>query len=471
MVGACVGIMRHLGDRRTWRQSLSRFVCSSLLAVIIAGDAEASGFALREQSASMLGTAFASSAAGSEDISTMFYNPAGLTRMSGSQLLGVTSLIIPQVHVRNGRASTASGIPISGGQGGKEVVPDTVVPVFYALWDVQQSLNIAQNIKLGFALNVPFALASDYADGWIGRYHALHSRLTVYNFNPVIAYEVLPGLSLAAGLQVQYADARLTNAIDFGSLGRAAGLPAALARPTQQDGRAEVEGDDVGYGYNFSILYEPWRGTRFGAAFRSEVGHNLKGDADFDFDSAGVGQLIAARSGAFAASKGTARLTTPWSATFGFCHDITDAWTIVGTLERTGWSAFDQLRIKFQNPAQPDNVTDQNWNDSWFGALGVIYRPSESWTLRGGVSWDESPIPERKRSPRIPADDRGWIAFGAGYRPLPNVMIDFGYAYLITRDADLDLSALETSNAARGNISGNVDASVNIVSLQARLAF
>jgi long-chain fatty acid transport protein len=471
MIGVGAGDVQQRLDARMWRNPIIGAISGGLLAAMTAVDAQASGYALREQSGSMLGTAFASSAAGAEDLSTAFYNPAGLTRLTGSQLLAAGSLIVPSVKVGDVSASTAAGVPITGGDGGHEVVPDAFVPVFYALWDLQESFALEQNVKLAVAVNVPFALQSTYANGWAGRYHALDSRLTTFNVSPVVAYEALPGVSLAAGLQIQYADARLTNALDFGSIGRGLGLPPAVARPTQQDGRAEVSGDDFGFGYSLALLYEPWQGTRFGAAFRSEVSHNLKGDADFDLDSAGVGQLIAGRTGAFVDSKATARMTTPWSVTFGFSHDLTEDWTIVGTVERTGWSAFDQLRVKFQNPAQPDSVSDQDWNDSWFGALGVIYRPSESWTLRGGVAWDESPIPERKRSPRIPTDDRGWIAFGAGYRPLPNVMIDFGYAHLFFRNAGFNLTAAESGNQARGNVAGDVDASADIISLQAWVLF
>lgn len=444
----------------------------ALLTLGAAGEAAASGFALREQSASALGNALAGSAASAADLSYMFYNPAGITRLAGDQALATVSVLLPQAEFENGAASTASGVAITGGDGGTQVVPNQMIPVAYALWDVQRSFNLDQNIKAALGLNVPFGLESDYADGWLGRYHALHSRIIAFSLNPVVAYEVVDGLSLAAGLQIQHASARLTNAVDFGSIALAAGPPLArIARPGQQDGKASLEGDDFGYGYNFGVLYEPWSGTRFGAAFRSEIDHNLKGDADFSLGSSGIGSLISARTGAFVNGKATARFTTPWSATFGFHHDIDEQWAVMGTVERTGWSSFEQIRIKFQNPAQPDNVTDADWNDTWFGALGVTYRPTDAWTLRAGFAYDESPIPGRKRTPRVPTDDRYWIAIGAGYQPLPNVAIDVGYAHLFFRDADVDLSASGTGNAFRGNLSGKVEAAVDILSLQARIKF
>ncbi|NJO67531.1 MAG: hypothetical protein HC826_00695 [Rhodospirillales bacterium] len=321
-------------------------------------------------------------------------------------------------------------------------------------------------------MNVPFGLQSSYGAGWLGRYHALDSRVATITVTPVIAYEVIDGLSFAAGPVFQYTDARLTNAIDFGSIGQAAGPPLSrISRPGQQDGRSEVSGDDWGYGYSLGAMYEPWKGTRFGAAFRSKIEHQLRGDADFRLDSAGIGSLISARTGAFVDTSASAALTTPWAATFGFYHDITEQWAIMGTVERTGWSAYKDLTIKFGNAAQPNSVTVNEWNDTWFGAMGVSYRPSEPWILRVGGAWDEGPSPNSKRTPRVPTDGRAWLAIGAGFKPLPNVSVDFGYAHLFFQDADIDLSASEEGNRFRGNLSGTVETTVDIISLQASISF
>jgi Long-chain fatty acid transport protein len=429
----------------------------------------AGGYALREQSTSALGNAFAGSAASAEDLSFIYFNPAGATRLVDNQLLVTGALILPDVHFKNGAASTARGIGLTGGEGGNSITPTTFLPAFYALLDAEKTFGLQENIKFGLSVNVPFGLESDYADGWVGRYYALHSRVSSITFTPTVAYEIVEGLSIAAGPQFQYLDARLTNAIDFGSIGQASRIPG--SQPGQQDGRAEVSGDDWGYGYSLGVLYEPWPGTRLGAAFRSKINHNLRGDANFNLGSAGIGSRISRATGAFVSTDAEASVTTPWNATFGFHQDIDDQWAVMGTLERTGWSSFRDLTIKFQNPSQPDNVTDNSWNDTWFGALGVSYRPAEDWGLRIGGAWDEGPSPGSKRTPRIPLDGRGWLAIGASYRPFQDVVVDFGYAHLFFNDAGIDLNASGTGNAARGNLSGEVETSVDIISLQARLSF
>jgi long-chain fatty acid transport protein len=59
------------------------------------GQALGSGFQLRENSAAALGNAFAGAAASTEDPSVIANNPAGMTGLSGNQVSGDLSIVIP----------------------------------------------------------------------------------------------------------------------------------------------------------------------------------------------------------------------------------------------------------------------------------------------------------------------------------------------------------------------------------------
>ena len=52
---------------------------------------------------------------------------------------------------------------------------------------------------------------------------------------------------------------------------------------------------------------------------------------------------------------------------------------------------------KIRQPAT-QYVTDDNWEDTWFFALGATWRPNEMWTLRGGVALDQDLIPNSRRA-------------------------------------------------------------------------
>ncbi len=450
----------------------SRFIALSVAvtaSILFPGAAYAAGFALKEQSAAGLGSAFAGQASGGEDISAMFANPAAITRYSGSRASLLATYIMPQIQFRSGSASTVAGAPIGGGNGGSDVADDVMLPAAYALLDLEDAFRLGHKLRLGLGINVPFGLETGYNDGWVGRYHALHSKLETLNINPVVAFEVVPGLSFGAGAQVQYADAALTNAVDFGSIGALAGVPFAV--PAGQDGRARVTGDDWGYGFTLGALVEPWAGSRLGVGYRSEIKHRLRGRGSFRLDDAGVGAALSTATGAFTNSDVEADLTTPESVTIGFTQELGARWSVSGEAQWTRWSRFDDLTIKFANPAQPTSITEEDWEDVWFLALGVTWRASDVWALRAGYAYDQSPVPNRTRTPRIPDADRHWLAIGASYRPAPALLLAAGYTHIFLPDREIDLSAAGPGETFRGNLSGRTRAGIDMVSLQAEWQF
>lgn len=430
--------------------------------------AYAAGYALREQSASALGNAFAGATAGAEDLSYMYFNPAALTRQSGTQVAPVVSAILPRLRMQDVRGGTGAGTPMGGNDGGRNAAEENVVPAAYGLLDLQDAFALDQNVKLGIGVNIPYGVETDYRDGWIGRYHALHSKVLAVNVNPALAWEVAKGISLGAGLQVQYITARLTNAIDMGTIGASRGVPG--SRPGAQDGRGKVTGDDVGYGFTLGALWEPWTGTRFGAGYRSSVEHNLDGDANFELGGSTVAQRLAG-GGLFQDTDASAHVVTPETVSFGIHQQLSPRWAVMGEAQWTRWSRFDDLTVKFDNPAQPNSVTDQNWSNSWFLAVGVTWKPDDAWTLRGGAAWDQDPTVDQRRTPRIPTDDRYWLSLGAGWQPSRKVSLDLGYTHIFFDDAPINLARGQPGNAARGDLSANAEGGVDILALQLRWAF
>lgn len=451
---------------------------SALLASYLTAmdQAHASGFAVREQSAAAQGNAFAGATAGAEDVTYLFFNPAVLGRLAETQVAGVLSFVAPQAEFRGGSASTGAfppalpSIPIQGSQEGDDIAKDFFVPAFYAM------LVANDRLRFGLGINVPFGLESNYDRDWIGRYHALESKLTIASLNPVVALRVTDWIFFGLGFQAQYADAELSNALDFGTIGTvlpvaAGGLPVPGAEPGNpaQDGFFKLEGDDWGYGWNAGLLIEPLPGTRFGLAYRSKVEHTFQGDAEFrvppPFDSA------FAPTGLFRNTGAETGLTTPESWSAGFYHEISLRWSLMAEVSLTRWSRFEDLVIEFDNPAQPDNITDADWKDTWFYALGVTFRPAENWDLRAGVAHDQSPVPDKTRIPRIPDEDRTWLSLGVRWQARPLLALSVGYTHIWVEDSRLDLKANDPGNAFRGDLAGAYDNAIDIATVQINWLF
>lgn len=421
----------------------------------------AAGYALKEQSPTAQGSAFAGATAEAADVSYMFFNPAAMSYQSGAQAQAALSYIAPQAEAQDVTAQTDGGMQINGGSGGSDAGENAVIPALYGMAPINDRL------KAGMGVNVPFGLETSYNDGWKGRYHALDSELMTVNFNPAVSYEPMDGVAIGAGLQAQYVTAELSNAVDFGSIG-AANPSIPVGQPTQNDGQAEVEGDDWGFGFNLGVIVEPREGTRIGAAYRSEIEHELDGDVDFS----GGGQVRGAlmRGNAFSDTGASADLTTPDLVSLGVYQEVTSNLAVMGEFQYTFWSDFQELRIEFDNSTR-DSVTEEDWNDSFFVSAGAKYDVSDALSLRTGVAFDESPIPDETRTPRIPGNDRTWLSIGANYSPYAWFTVNAAYTHLFVKDGDIDLDASDPGNASRGSLNAEVENSVDVATVSATLRF
>lgn len=424
-----------------------------------ADTALASGFLIREQSASKLGNAFAGAGSSGDDASIMFYNPAGISLFDTPQTVASVSPVSPHVKFE-GSATDATGGTVSGGSGGDAGSP-VMVPSAYLVAPVNERLTV------GLALNTPFGQVISYDDDWVGRYHAITSQLQAVSVSGVASFKVSDSLSIGGGPFVTYAQSRLTNAIDFGSvcvgtigLGPCSTLG---ALPQQADGKVDLHGSDWGVGATAGLLFEPVKGTRIGLSWRSSVTLTMEGDADFDVPS---NASILTSSGAFTDSDGSAELTLPETIGLSVHHDLTDEFAVMGDVVWTGWSSFEELRFDFDNPAQPDAVTRQNWNDAFFVALGATWRPNGEWTLRTGVAFDQSPTEQNFRTPRLPDNDRYWVSLGADYQVAPQWTVSAGYSHIFVESSKLD-----HAEAAAGRLSGSYDGSIDVLTLGATLRF
>ena len=423
----------------------------------------AAGFAIKNQSSLAQANAFAGATAGAESIGYMFFNPAGLTRHDGHRTEIGAAYLVPRVRFEDGAAATVLTGSISGANVQSDVADDALVPSAY----VMTSLGEAWRAALG--INAPFGQTTDYDPDWIGRYHARHSELSTININPTLAWRLGPSLSIGAGLQVQRIESKLTNAIDFGTIGAAVGVPGAV--PTAQDGEASVEGDDWAFGYNLGIIWSPKPATRFGIAYRSRLEHRLSGRARFTRDEAGIADALTASTGRFVDSDAIAKAALPATLSVGAYHDIDAHWAIMGEVARTNWSDFDELRISFDNPDEPDNVTKLAFNDTIFAAIGVTWTPNDAWSVRGGLAFDQGATSDRFRTPRLPGGDRYWLSAGLSYTPATWLELGVSATRIFVEDSDIALTIDGPGNQFRGDLSGTVKADVYTIAFSAALQF
>jgi long-chain fatty acid transport protein len=329
------------------------------------------------------------------------------------------------------------------------------------------SLPVNKQIAVGLGINAPFGLKTEYNSDWIGRYQAIKSEVKTVNINPTLSFKVNEQLSLGIGASYQRLNAELTSAVNYTAVvaqglqqlaaaGQvpAAAIPGLIAANAGLEGSTRVKGDDSEWGYNVGVLYNITPQTRIGAAYRSTIKYTISGDVSFNSPTAtnSTGAAIIAGANATTLANGsvTLDLKVPDSASVSIFHQLNPQWDLMGDISWTGWSSIPQLQIVRSGGAVL-STTPENWKDTWRYSVGANYHMNDQWKFRGGLAFDQSPVPDSTRTPRLPDQDRTWIALGAQYRMSPAAALDVGYAHLFVKDANIN------QNAGNQNLSGLIN--------------
>ena len=430
-----------------------------LIAVACAGfasTAQASGYRFGSQSVSAQGAADASGAEAA-DASTIFYNPAGLSRLEGTQFVGGGTLVVPHSTFQDKGSFNFLRTPTGGTT--KDYVPDVVfAPAVYA------SKKIDEQWTVGMGLFVPYGAKLDYGNSWSGRYAITNIKLEAIALNPSVSFKLDQHHSFGFGITAEYMKAELGQAVDvpgtvkalsanpvasgafLASVAKAQGMAAALAARTAlegaKDGHASMDGDDWGFGFNLGYLYQMNEGTRFGISYRSSISHKLKGDTIWDFsqvsNNAAVNGFISAASGKVN-SKALVELRTPETVSINAFHQMDDRWALMGDVTWTRTSRLQNLDIQFPPTAEGPERIRQNWKDTYRVSLGTNYKYSENLLLRAGIAHDQAPVRSAElRHPALPDSDRMQYSIGANWKLNANSSLDLAYSYIDFKDADVN---------------------------------
>jgi long-chain fatty acid transport protein len=425
---------RRSGSQR--RSEIRAISFVSTIAAVVAGvaTAEAGGFAVREQSAYGQGSSFAGMAAPGDSISSMFWNPAAVTIVTGMTVEGNVTAIFPEseLDVDPSRSTLAAfGITSSGGDVGET----GIVPATYF------AMPLTDEFYIGLSVTAPYGLATTSDAPWVGMFSHLEAEAVSVNATPVLGYKINDMVSVAVGMQIEYFDVDIETAL----------------APTAAPPRQRLEGDDVNVGLVAGVTLTPFDGTTIGIGYRSAIKHSLGGSQTFDIPVATpIGTIPA---GTYPI---TANLTLPETVSVGVRQRINDAFTVMGGMEWTNWSRIQTVPFE-GSPAGSDLAL--NYDDGWFFSLGGEYKYNPNLVLRAGVGYEIAPTQDEDRSMRLPDADRIWASIGASYNWNEQLSIDFGYSHLFVDDGPVD----ETTAGIR--YAGIAEGSADIISFGLRYKF
>ena len=344
------------------------------------------------------GASSAGAGAAAQDASTTFFNPAGMTRLQDNEVLLGTVLLFGDIEF-NVNASDSTTNPPGGTNGGGNVGGFVPGGSAYAV------MRLTDDLRLGFAFNGLYGGSANYADNWVGRTYVTDVSLTTLNIEPTMAYRLTDWLSIGAGLNIVYTVMKYE------------------ARTSADPNASTIkvdEADDWAVAGTIGILLEPRQGTRIGIMYRSPVNLNLSGDLenptplrpgiDIEFDLAqGVNVSV--------------------------FHQLTSK---VALLADAGWADWSEFSSTTFSVGPGAVELDRDWDDTWRIGVGVQYQVLEALMLRGGFSYDSSPVSDSKRLPDLPVGEQYRFSFGIQNSLSDTLTASFSYTLIWSGPGDVD---------------------------------
>lgn len=387
-----------------------KLAAAATLSAALSSAAVAGGFMLTEQSVAGLGRAYAGAGIVGDDLSAVWYNPAGMSLLSGTAVqMGAVVADLDLEVTTNSSATFDNGRNGTMENGRKHGVP---IPNMYLVHQIKDDM------WFGLGITVPFGMATEYDNNWAAADKGMNAEVKVFDINPNVAFKLTDTLSFGAGVSLQYVTAQFEQK---------SALPGE-ANAKDYNMRVRLNADGWAWGGNLGFMWQPTENVRVGFAYRSQVNH--KADGYLKTDLTYAGQPVSLKS-----NDGHAEMSAPHVITLTGTWKATDALRLSGLARWTNWSSFDTLPISGSSmvpfTGKKKIEAEYHWKDSWLFTVGADYDINDEFTVRGGVGYEISPVDDDKyRSATIPDTDRLWLSMGATWHASKNLQGDFGIAYL-----------------------------------------
>jgi long-chain fatty acid transport protein len=333
---------------------------SSIVASVVCAPRPALGLgvALPDQDAfaTARGNAFVATA---DDPAAIFYNPSGISQLTGSSFsVGAYGIVYGDTY-KSGGATIDSKTQLA------------------ALPQVFSTIKIPKyNLTLGVGTYSPYGLRMEWpmnapflATGETGEIH-------YFTINPVVAWQIYPSLSIAAGPTLNYSQADLKEYPGFVN---------------------HFRGRDEDVGYNLGLLWRPTEQHAIGISYRSATEMSYKGHATVPLPP-------------FTANtSATADFHFPQTLSLGYSFRPNDKWNFEADAD---WSDWSNLQVLTVSPL-PESLPF-HWDSSWMFDFGATRYLGGGWRVSGGYMYSMNTVPTGNFNALIPDSDRHIFSLGVG---------------------------------------------------------
>jgi long-chain fatty acid transport protein len=418
------------------------------LLVVVPSALFAQGFGLYEQGTCAMGRAGVAAAIPCNDGSAIFFNPAGLAGVPGTQLsLGATFV---QAQGNFTRDRTAADTDLEN--------PLIPVPNFYFSHAVNSQLGV------GLGAYAPYGLETKWpTEGFEGRFLGYNTALRSIYVQPTVAYQPHPRIKVGIGVAYIRSDLELHQRVDLSQQA----VPAALATPLGLPAGTQFRDLGIPFGTDFADVTLEGSGSGFAINVGATVqiterltigGHwlthkTIDYEGDATFDPVATNLLIPTDLGPVAAgtpvdllvatqfdagetlADGPVRtqITMPSQGSLGLAYRVSSQWTVMADYHYVVWGHFSTLPVdfdRFPNDDAADFELYEGYTDTHGFRFGAQLQQSERTTWRLGYLYHTAAAPDETVTPLLPEGRRHEFTGGMTTALGPTLQLSAAYQYI-----------------------------------------
>ena len=341
------------------------------------------------------------------DPSAVYYNPAAITKLQGTQVQAGLDFTNPRDDYQSSTASIKAHHIIN------------FPPAAY----ITHHFGNGSPIALGLGLDAPYWNDLNWDDALFpGRFLDRRFRLEVAELHPVLGWEVTDNFSIGGGVRYLYGTLEQSDNGLF-----QVSLPSGLIPPIEVQRDAQTKVDAFAWDVAVHYIRPAWG---WGAVFRSAAKLSGTGDANYQpINVPALPGLPEALNARFVGGRAKQAFELPDELRGGFWFAPYPELRIELDASYDRWSQEKNDVIVYSPDAFGNGPTDRprRWDNTLSLRLGVEGNVTDNLLLRGGFGIEPSPVSSSTIEPGFPQGDTKVYALGFTYN-VENVSFDVGYS-------------------------------------------
>jgi long-chain fatty acid transport protein len=326
------------------------------------------------------------------DVSTIFYNPGGLSRLDGIQAYANLYMVSPHIKY----------VQTPSGGYSYDTKNHTSTP--FAVY-VGGPLKKDSKWGVGVGIYTPFGSSVNWGNDWTGRYVSESIKLESIFIQPTVSYKINDMISVGAGFVYAFGSVDIDKAIP-------------VQDANGNDGQAHLSGKANGVGVNLGVQIKATDKLQFGISYRSGVNMKIKnGDATFN-----VAPSVASN---FPNTSFSSQLPLPSIFTIGAGYKVTPKFVVQADIVFAGWKTYDSLKFDFdKNTSSLQNSHDPRlYKNTVAFRIGGNYQLCNKLAIMAGGAYDPTPSQSNYVSPDAVDANRITLSCGATYQPIKKLTV------------------------------------------------